>query len=162
MKKNWIKGLDRVAVVIAVPIAIFFGIYMSNKFNVNNTLFSCRSQIATLHYTMSPKVEDVSQHALYELYWGCSDSQIVQYLNQLNKSRAPELAEALKKGFRLVDLKIISPGIPTRLLVGLLWAIGAGIISVLAVSVSIRGFPKTFRWVQSGFAAEQPLKNKRN
>jgi hypothetical protein len=160
MKKNWIKGLDRVAVVIAVPIAIFFGIYMSNKFNADNTLFSCRPQIAMLHYTMSPKVEDVPQYVLHELYWEQSDTQIIQGLDQLNKSRAPEIAKGLKKGFRLVDLKVISPGILTRIIVGFLWAMGAGIISVLAVSASTRGFPKTFRWLQSGFAEEGP-KNKK-
>jgi hypothetical protein len=161
MKKNWIKGLDRVAVLIAIPIAIFFGIYMSDKFTNNNCLFSSRPQIAALHYTMSPNVQDDSPERL-NLWrsWGGSDSGLLEYLKGLNKSRAPELAEGLNKGIRLVDLKVISPGIPTRIIVGLLWAIGAGIISVLAVSASTRGFPKTFRWLRSGFAVEEP-KNKK-
>ncbi len=39
MKKNWIKGLDRIAVVIAIPIAIFFGIYESaHEYTINNQI----------------------------------------------------------------------------------------------------------------------------
>lgn len=159
MKKNWIKGLDRIGVVIAIPIAIFFGIYMSNEFTANNTLFSSRPQIAALNYMMSPNVQDAQLGLLRS--WGYSDSEIVEYVNNVNKLRAPELAEGLKKGFRLNDLKIISPGIPTRIIVGLLWAVGTGIITVLAISVSTRGFPRTFRWLKSGFATEEPIKNKR-
>jgi hypothetical protein len=156
MKKNWIKGLDRVALVIAVPIAIFFGIYMSGKFTNDNRLFSSCPQIAMLHYTMTSNVQDYSPVRL-NIWRSCgySDCEILEYLKDINKTHAPELAEGLNKGIRLVDLKVISPGTPARILVGILWAITAGITSVLAVSGSTRGFPKTFRWLQSGFAVEE-------
>jgi hypothetical protein len=159
MKKNWVKGLDRIAIIIAMPIAIGFGIYQSSKYNKNNRLWAFQPERLTGNYMLEPAVHDFKLESARS--WGYSDREIIDGFNSLNDSRAPRIEQGLKKGFHLRDLKIISPSKAELFIVGLLWAMGAGIISVLAVSVSTRGIPRTFRWLQNGFASEEAIRNKR-
>jgi hypothetical protein len=116
---------------------------------------------------MTPDVQDYPL-AVARNYFGLSDIEIIEMINLKiemfnirHNSHVPRLDEGFNKGFRLRSLKIISPGILERSIVGLLWAIGAGIISVLAVSVSTRGVPRTFRWLRNGFTEEEPVRYKR-
>lgn len=167
MKRNWVKGLDRTAILIAIPIAIVCGIYKSKEYTDNNRLWSFRPERITWNYMMTPNVQDYPLEVVRN-YFDLSDREIIEWLNIKiemfnikNNTHFPRLDEGFNKGFHLRKLKVISPSLLESSIIGLLWAIGAGIISVLAVSVSTRGFPRTFHWLRSGFAVEESVRNKK-
>lgn len=149
MKTNWIKGLDRIAVVIAIPIALFFGFYKASEYKNKKQLFAFQPELLTLNYMMDPAVYDFSLKKVRN--WGLTDRQVMDYCNDYNDSRAPQIEQGIKKGFNLKDLKIASPCKMELFLVGLLWTLGVAIISVFAVAVTTRGIPKTIRWLNEGF-----------
>jgi len=38
-KKNWIKGFDRITVLVAIPVAIWGGFYSCNRYSEDNSVF---------------------------------------------------------------------------------------------------------------------------
>jgi hypothetical protein len=157
MKKNWIKGLDRVAVLLAIPCAILFGIYKSHSYENNNTLWLFYPDRITEGYMMKPAVNNLPLENARN-WWGYSDRELVEFINFKNQSRVPQIENGLKKGFHLRDLKSVSPSKTELFVVGLLWAIGAAIIFVLMVGITTRGVPRTFLWLKNGFLTEEIIK----
>src|SRR5580692_7132811 len=103
MKKNWIKGLDRTAVVVAIPLAILFGIYKSHAHNSNNTLWVFQPERLTVDYMMEPAISNLKLERARN--WGYSDRELVELFNNINDWRVPQLEIGLKNGFHLRDLK---------------------------------------------------------
>ncbi len=117
MKRNWVKGLDRTAILIAIPIAIVCGIYKSKEYTDNNRLWSFRPERITWNYMMTPNVQDYPLEVVRN-YFDLSDREIIEWLNIKiemfnikNNTHFPRLDEGFNKGFHLRKLKVISPSL---------------------------------------------------
>ena len=159
VKKNWIKGLDRTAILIAIPIAIFCGIYKSNAHTNSKTLWVFQPERVSWEYMLAPSIQKANIERIRTL--GFEDRELVNYFNLVNDYRVPQLEIGLRKGFRLHDLQVIKPCLTERFIIGALWGIGAAIISVLGVAVTTRGIPRTIRWLKNGFSTGETTINKK-
>ena len=139
MKKSWIKGLDRIAILLAIPIAIYG---------------FCLSYFTYLEkQNIRLKIEE-------SLNEGYTEEEIYKFLKTTKKYREKVFAaEGQATSPKLIiDLLIKADSqeqerLPKKLFgyaVGACGAIKFALLTILSIGVTTRGVPRVVRWVREG------------
>lgn len=134
-KRNWIKGLDRIAILMAIPIAI---LGFSYSFNAYSNKHSFKSKIqASLD-------AGYSKYEIYD-YLKKTDkfTKDICYLEKEKHLSPDKVLDTLSKD--KYSQKIVF------FLVGIAEGSSFGLITILSIGFTTRIIPKILTWIKKGF-----------
>lgn len=178
MKKNWVKGLDRIAILLAIPITIWGAHYSSKKY--------AEAKGVGVYITAEDEEELKTTNIFlslvdseYRVFGFAKEKGIIangkKELEQ-KKLESPmakkSLDRAISQGadpcgtliqpqrFGLSEeccpkLIYLLPRTSKRYCAGMLGGFGFAIATILGIGLSTRVIPRTFRWVREGFYEEK-------
>jgi len=164
-KRNWVKGVDRIAILLAFPIFAFYGYYSSLQFAES------QGRIVFLPPPIKGDIFD------YIGIFGVPDNNGViadgknelQQLQESNPEAQLALNEVFENGGDLCgtlisrkkfglksseffdDMYYLIPKKSERYKIGILKGIGAATSFVVGIGILNRGIPKIIHWVKNGF-----------
>lgn len=180
MKINWIKGLDRVAVLLVIPIALAGWMYSSKKYS------ECKAVEVYTTYEEDLKMKQIAKEdaeiaseefpifgELLLLGWPNKNGVfaegrlgLAQHIEEFPMSKGP-IERAIERGadpagtlvenkrFGLKSLESdemsLLPRPSKRYLAGAIGSLISASLLFFAVSVSTRIIPRIIRWVVDGF-----------
>ena len=176
-KRNWIKGLDRIAILLAIPIALFGFSYGVNKYSKQKSI--------DVYYTEKDKLRAEKRYELLSeeekegkmiprfQFIGGDDGIVANGKEELERLTVISdmlkfaIERAVKQGGDLNDTLIskktfwkmncdddelcLIPRKFKRYAVGGGGALGFALITILSVGVTTRCVPRTVRWIKKGF-----------
>jgi hypothetical protein len=179
-KTNWVKGIDRIVVLVAIPIAIFSAYYSYKSYIQSNGVgvwltTEQEEEIKASFDAIAEKDRDLFYFLECTQIFGYPGENgiIADGSEELTRLAAqnPMVKEALERAFEegadpsgsLVqyenynfnnvidgDLALI-PRQSKRYLIGIIGGIGAAVGFILSIGSATRTFPRIFRWVYRGF-----------
>ncbi len=178
MKKNWVKGLDRIAILLAVPVFLIGAFYSSKKFSERKgvVVYSCENDLEKARAIFDalpkgnkdfyllifpvdgPKRNGVLANGAEELTQRRNESMLMDIAlsRAIEDGGDPKGTLVNKKTFGVdvgadhVDLCLI-PNQWKRWAVGIVGGIGFSIATLFGIGLSTRYLPRLFHWVREGF-----------
>ncbi len=156
-KRNWVKGFDRIAILLAIPIAIFGFSFTVKKYSEKKAV---RVFAAQHHFDRLFDIIELTESL------GLSESnKIIAH----GRKALMKISEDLNIKFRLGkayakggdphgslvidsdDFIILIPRRSKRYAAGVGGALGFALITILSIALPVRIISKTIKWIGKGF-----------
>jgi len=175
-KKNWIRGFDRIAILLAIPIAVLGFLYSSKKYSekkaMNVYYIEEDAQKEEKFYKAFPEEKKKDTFLIGSRYIDGPKGILADGKNELKRSsdQCMQLKFALERAAKaggdpngtLVNKKTfgignkeyglcLMPRKSKRYAVGACGAIGFAFLTILSIGLSTRGIPRIVKWIKEGF-----------
>ncbi len=181
-KISWVKGFDRIAILVCIPIAIFGAYYCSKKYSESKAVWVYLTKEEQKEFESTYKKENPRANSLdlffskHEIFDAPELNGIIaEGKNNLKKqSEKSEIASLiLNRAFEnknadpeggLVNYSfgletpgtgwLLVPSKTKRYFAGFLGAIAFPIAIFFSIRFSFRTLPRIFKWIRTGFNAK--------